>query len=193
MSRRRWPTNRARREIERMRKFRSRSRRLIGKTQDLRGRKTEKACTALFLKMIELKKIKRSMIVCRCSWMDFIWGVDHIVENIHGFFIPIQFKTSYAAAEEFKRKRKDFFEKKFGTFPVILVLPPGESGENQIPDLTEKINNWRGQFKFREGHLRYNEFFDHSKHRDLGHSSGPRVEAFFKWLRSKEKQKRPRP
>ena len=188
MGRHRRSNSRAKRELERMKMMRRGTHRLIGKTRDQRGRKTESAGNSLCLKMLELHAIKRNIGVSRCSWMDFIWGIDRIVENIHGFFVPIQFKTSYAAAEEFKKRKKEFFETKFGALPIIVVLSPGESGEDQIDSLAERINNWPGQFKFKPGHLRYNEFFDLSRHRELGRSAQLRIDAFFEWLRNKEKK-----
>ncbi len=190
MSRGRWPTNRARRELERMRKFRKEARWVIGKRKNQRGKSVEKAANKLLLKMTELKKINKVVFVSRCSWMDFVWKTDVIVENIHGKNVPIQIKSSNLDVEEFIRRHKRFFEKKFGSLPVIFLLRVDDSGENQIQSLADKINNWKGHFKYKEGHLRYTEFFDLTKHTHLGNSRKLRVDAFFQWIKDKENRRR---
>jgi len=121
--------------------------------------------------------------------MDFVWKVDIISQNIHGFHVPIQVKRSYKDAEEFVRRHKNFFEKKFGALPVIFVLRHHDNGESQMQGIIDKINNWKGRFQYKEGHLRYSEFFDWSKHKHLGNSRTLRVQEFFKWIKNKKKQR----
>lgn len=166
-----------------IKKMRCRTRGLIRKTKEERGFIAEEKAEKLSLCLLKKGSIKYSAWVATSSFMNRALKIDKIWHRAtDGKAVPLQFKSSQKYADEFQLKFKGFFERRFGSLPVIIVIEPGTKWEDLLPNTIEKVNSWNGRFEYKPWQVKYSKFFDFEKYSHYGTLKN-RKNLFFKTLR----------
>ena len=182
MGRQRRLNGRMRRAMADIKRMRRGTKKLIRKTKERRGFVSEEEGQKMETHFLKEKKILSGVSVATSSFMNMVLKVDKIWQRFDGAFVPLQFKSTQRYAEEYKKKFREFLEKKFGKMPVIIVLGPGERWEDISENVLQRVNSWEGCFRFTREQVEYSKFFDYERHRYLGPSLKIRKKMFFKHL-----------
>lgn len=152
-----------------------------------RGRRAEGLCDELLASLRKEGAITKFLVAQRFSFLDFLGGVDRIVERYDGSFVPLGVSSS--------EDRRVVHEKRYGhahrrahgvITPVVVIATKNRVSLVRLKTwLACVIDGYKGVFMYEPWMLKYDEAFDVVKNPGL--SMEQRVELFWRNRRKKSR------
>lgn len=152
-----------------------------------RGRRAEGLCDELLASLRKEGKIVKFLVAQRFSFLDFLYGIDRIVERHDGSFVPLGVSSSEDRRVLHEERYGRAHMRTYGVItPVVVIATKNRASLARLKHwLVCVIEGYKGTFTYDPWMLKYDEVLDVVKNPDL--SVDQRVELFWRNRRKKSR------